>query len=717
MNHPRTKTNAFKRGYSQSSRPFNRHFANKNSIINTNVNTARVKHTTARDRAVVSENKGKGANAVKASACWGNPQQKEYKEKAVIDSGCSRHMTGNKCYLDEYEDYDGGFVSFGDGKGRISGKGKIKTGSLDFDDLLDESQVLLRVPRKDNIYSVDQKSVVPTGGLTCLIAKAIIDESNTWHRMLGHINFKRMNKLVKGNLVKGLPSNIFENDHSCVACQKGKQHKASYKTKLGNPQQKEYKKGVYVDDIIFGSTKKQMSNELETLMHDKFQMSSMGELSLFLGLQVKQKSDGIFISQDKYVAEILKKFDFASVKTASTPMETNKALVKDKEAKDVDVHLYRSMIGSLMYLTASRPDIMFAVCVCTRFQVTPKTSHFNDVNRIFRYLKGQPKLGLWYPKDSPFDLEAFSDSDYAGASLDRKSTTGDCQFLGKRLISWKCKKQTIVANSTTEAEYVAAANYRFDMDDQSKTDLEKSVTKFLDGQRVSNMVVKNNVNDMIIKMKQKEKNFQTKIKNMERKIDEWLKSQNVSSEQTDRAEPLPPPQAQTEQVNVVFTRSGKSDDSPKIQKDPPPPLIVNNKTEKDKPIKTSKKEYHMVKINEYPYLTTAEKIKTAERVSTVKGWIKTEEKIKIAYVIKNGNTPIVTKTVNGKETVIPPTSVKEKAQRRAELKARNTLLMTLPNEHQLKFNSYKDAKTLMQAIENRFGGNTATKKTQKNLLK
>ncbi|GJY12595.1 putative ribonuclease H-like domain-containing protein [Tanacetum coccineum] len=215
---------------------------------------------------------------------------------------------------------------------------------------------------------------------------------------------------------------------------------------------------VYVDDIIFGSTKKQMSNEFETLMHNKFQMSSMGELSFFLGLQVKQKSDGIFISQDKYVAEILKKFDFASVKTASTPMETNKALVKDEEAEDVDVHLYRSMIGSLMYLTASRPDIMFAVCACARFQVTPKTSHFNAVKRIFRYLKGQPKLGLWYPRDSPFDLEAFSDSDYAGASLDRKSTTGGCQFLGKRLISWQCKKQTIVANSTTEAEYVAAAN-------------------------------------------------------------------------------------------------------------------------------------------------------------------------------------------------------------------------------------------------------------------
>ncbi|GJS47690.1 putative ribonuclease H-like domain-containing protein [Tanacetum coccineum] len=896
----------------------------------------------------------------------GNQQQKEYKEKGVIESGYSRHMTGIKCYLDEYKDYDGGFVSFGDGKERIFGKGKIKTGSLDFDDvyfckklkynlfsvsqicdkknnvlftdteclvlsfnfkLLDKSQVLLRVLRKDNIYSVDLKSVVPTGGLTCLITKATIDESNTWHRRLGHINFKTMNKLVKGNLVKGLLSKIFENGHSCVAftddfsrfswvfflatkdetsgilktfiteienqldhkvkvirsdngtefknnimnqfceinrikrefsvartpqqngiaerknrtlieaagtmvlvikphnktpyelirgrpplidfmkpfgcpvtilntkdhlgkfdgkadegyfvgysivskamrvfnkririvketlnirflkntpnmkgngpdwlfdvdslsismnyvpvaagnktngiagtkdnivagqAQKEKEHEQEYiliplcttdpiisqgpkdyegdagikptkvdknealdksgkhdqearseserlnqremqtehtnssngintvsipvstvgpsfdtavrstpvntvgpsvstaneseeqpferfspfknaftlppvpnissmdntgifgnayddegveeevdmnnvissytvpdtsftkfhkdhpedqvigslktlaigtkwvfrnkkdergivvknKTRLvaqGHTQEegidydevfapvarieairlflayasfkdfvvyqmdvksafsygkieeevyvcqppsfedphfpdKVYK--VYVDDIIFGSTKKQMSNEFETLMHDKFQMSSIGELSFFLGLQVKQKSDRIFINQDKYVAEILKKFDFASVKTASTLIETNKALVKDEEAEDVDVHLYRLMIGSLMYLTSSRPDIMFTVCACARFQVTPKTSHFNAVKRIFRYLKGQHKLGRWYPRDSPFDLEAFSDSDYAGASLDRKSTTGSCQFLG-----------------------------------------------------------------------------------------------------------------------------------------------------------------------------------------------------------------------------------------------------------------------------------------------
>ncbi|GJZ30669.1 putative ribonuclease H-like domain-containing protein [Tanacetum coccineum] len=215
---------------------------------------------------------------------------------------------------------------------------------------------------------------------------------------------------------------------------------------------------VYVDDIIFGSTKKGLCTEFEKLMHKKFQISTIGELTFFLGLQVTQKDDGIFISQDKYVDEILKKFGFSIVKTASTPIETSKPLLKDAEVEDIDVHLYRSMIGSLMYLTASRPDIMFAVCACARFQVTPKVSHLHAVKRIFRYLKGQPKLGLWYPKDSPFDLEAYTNKDYAGASLDRKSTTGGCQFHGRRLISWKCKKQTMVANSTTEAEYVDASS-------------------------------------------------------------------------------------------------------------------------------------------------------------------------------------------------------------------------------------------------------------------
>nr|GEY38805.1 hypothetical protein [Tanacetum cinerariifolium] len=144
--------------------------------------------------------------------------------------------------------------------------------------------------------------------------------------------------------------------------------------------------------------------------------------------------------------------------SANTPMDKENPWGKDRTGKDVDLHLYRSMIGSLMYLTASRPDIMFAVCACAMHQVTPKECHLHEVKRIFRYLKGHPKLGIWYPKDSPFDLVAYLDSDYGGATQGRKSTTEGCQFLGRRLISWQCKKQTIMATLTTEAEYVAAAS-------------------------------------------------------------------------------------------------------------------------------------------------------------------------------------------------------------------------------------------------------------------
>ncbi|GKA37438.1 putative ribonuclease H-like domain-containing protein [Tanacetum coccineum] len=647
---------------------------------------------------------------------FGNPQM-DLQDQGVIDSGCSRHMTGNMSYLTNYEEIDGGYVAFG---------GNLKGG-----------KITRKVPRKNNMYSVDLKNIVSKGGLTCLFAKATSNESKLWHRRLGHLNFKTMNKLVKGNLVRGLPSKLFENDQTCVACQKGKQHRASCKSKTENsislplhllhmdlfgptfvkslmkkmyclvvtddysrftwvfflatkdetsgilksfitgienlvdhkvkvircdngtefknremnqfcemkgilrqfsvartPQQNgvaerrnrtlieaartmladsklpttfwaeavntacyvqnrvlvvkphnktpyelfhgtqsngfagtkaydnagqarketkpmgmdsnplsddgkkvdddsrkdsegidqekednvnstnnvnaastnevnavgrqtsielpldlnmpeledysifkddedvgrtqkgnsciegskldrgyagrastiqvtrsldfsgftKWKKGyrhkiVYVDDIIFGSTKKELCNAFKKLMHVKFQMSSMRELTFFLGLQVRQKKDGIFISQDKYVDEILKKFGFKEVKTASTPIETQKPLLKDENGEELDVHMYRSMIGSLMYLTSSRPDIMFAVCACARYQVNSKVSHLHDVKRIFKYLKGQPKLGLWYPKDSPFDLVAYTDSDYAGASLDRKSTTGGCQFL------------------------------------------------------------------------------------------------------------------------------------------------------------------------------------------------------------------------------------------------------------------------------------------------
>ncbi|GJT60148.1 putative ribonuclease H-like domain-containing protein [Tanacetum coccineum] len=928
VNSARPMTNLSKSAHSTVKWPIHKNTTFKNSNFNQRVNTVKDKKfntarpkevvNAARPKAVVNAVKGNNVNAVKASACWVwkpktkvldhvskhnsasitlkkfdyvDAQGRSKSDKGVIDSGCSRHMTGNMSYLTDYEEIDGGYVAFGGNPkgGKITGRGTIKTGNLDFKNvyfvrelkfnlfsvsqmcdkknsvlfndtecivlspnfkLTDESQVLLKVPRKNNTYSVNLKNIISKGGLTCLFSKATSDESELWHRRLGHINFKTMNKLVKGNLVRGLSSKLFENNQTCVTCQKGKQHRASYdysrfscvfflatkdeisgilksfttgvenlidqrvkvircdngtefknkemnqfyerkgtkacddagKARMetvpgkdyillplwtadppfsqssksspdagfkpsgddekkvtkepgkegGDPSKEDerddqekdasvnstnnvnaastnevnvvcgktsielpddpnmppledivysdddedvgaeadmnnldafmpvspipttrvhkdhpveqiirdlnstpqtrrmtknleehglfssvqqrtnhkdfqnclfacflsqvepkkvwtlvdlpngkrpigtkwvfrnkkdergiviknkarlvaqgytqeegidydevfapvarikairlflayasfkdfvvyqmdvksafiygkieeevyvcqppgfedpdfpdrvYKvekalyglhqaprawyetlstylldngfqrgkidktlfikrdKGdillvqVYVDDIIFGSTKKSLCTEFEKMMHKKFQMSSMGELTFFLGLQVKQKEDGIFISQDKYVTEILKK-NFGYTRWS-----------------------IQSMIGSLMYLTSSRPDIMFAVCACARYQVNPKVSHLHAVKRIFRYLKGQPKLGLWYPKDSPFDLVAYTDSDYAGASLDRKSTTGGCQFLRSRLISWQCKKQTVVANSTTEAEYVAA---------------------------------------------------------------------------------------------------------------------------------------------------------------------------------------------------------------------------------------------------------------------
>ncbi|GJX34989.1 retrovirus-related pol polyprotein from transposon TNT 1-94 [Tanacetum coccineum] len=209
---------------------------------------------------------------------------------------------------------------------------------------------------------------------------------------------------------------------------------------------------IYVDDIIFGSTCQDMCDEFAKIMHDEFEMSMTGELNFFLGLQIKPIEDGIFFNQSKYIKEMLKKFGLEDSKPMKTSISLDTKLTKDEECESVDSTKYRDMIGSLLYLTASRPDIMFSVCLCTCFQEAPKTSHLEVVKHIFRYIKGTTHLGLWYPKGTGIETIVYADSDHAGDYVDRKSTSNICTFVGCCLTSWLSKKQTALVISTTEAE-------------------------------------------------------------------------------------------------------------------------------------------------------------------------------------------------------------------------------------------------------------------------
>jgi len=193
-------------------------------------------------------------------------------------------------------------------------------------------------------------------------------------------------------------------------------------------------------------------------MKYEFEMSMMGELSFFLGLQVKQTKDEIFLCQSKYCKEILKKFEMESCKEASTPMPSSCYMDANAAGKGVDQTKYRGLIGSLLYLTASRPDIMFEVCLCARYQANPKESHFKAAKSILKYLKGTTNVGLWYLSHSPIHLIGYSNSNFVGCKLDRKSTSGTCHLLGSSLISWHSKKQACVALSTVEAEYIDAGS-------------------------------------------------------------------------------------------------------------------------------------------------------------------------------------------------------------------------------------------------------------------
>ncbi|KAJ9545064.1 hypothetical protein OSB04_024771 [Centaurea solstitialis] len=488
-------------------------------------------------------------------------------------------MTGIMSHLEDFKKFDGGHLVFGDNpkEGKINGKGKVSKGQMTFDD----------------------------------VYYASISESSLWHRRMCHMNFKNINKLVKNNLVRGLPTKEFSFDDHCVACLKGKQHKFSHKSKEINTissllqllhmdlfgptnvmsiEKKSYCL-VIVDDysiftwVFFLRTQDEISvpikpfvNKIENQENLKVKVirSDNGtefknvDLNSFCeekGIERKfsaprtPQQNGVAESRNMTLIEAARSlladsklpitfwaeacgsymFKCKKIKETEAPFvmfpmpvvdpiefytmedkepETEEEMeeelisakqhheIEPKKAYDsmkdpswieamqekllqfIDEEVYVcqppgfedpkfsdrvyklkkalyglhqaprawSMIGSLMYLTASRPDIMFAMCVYARFQVRPKDLHFQAVKRIFRYLKGQPRLGLWYPHESSFDLLAYTDSDYGGANLDRKSTSDGCQFLGARLVSWQCKKQTTVSTSTAKAEYVAAAS-------------------------------------------------------------------------------------------------------------------------------------------------------------------------------------------------------------------------------------------------------------------
>ena len=209
---------------------------------------------------------------------------------------------------------------------------------------------------------------------------------------------------------------------------------------------------------FFGSPNIHLCKKFAASMTKNFEMSLNADLKFFLGFQIQKFQEGIFLSRAKYLKDILEKFGMTDASPCKTPMPTKIVLTEDTNGIPFDPSKYRSMIGSLLYLCASRPDIMLSVCMCARYQAAPKECRLKAVKRIVRYLIHTPNFGIWYPKRSSFDLVGYSDSDYAGNKVDRKSTSGTCQFLGRYLVSWSSKKQNSVSLSTAEAEYIAAGS-------------------------------------------------------------------------------------------------------------------------------------------------------------------------------------------------------------------------------------------------------------------
>ena len=212
---------------------------------------------------------------------------------------------------------------------------------------------------------------------------------------------------------------------------------------------------LYVDDLLFTGNDKFLCDDFKNSMKNEFEMSDMGLIHYFLGIEVNQNEGEIVISQQKYAHDLLKKFRMENASPCNTPMDANLKLCKDDIGEAVDPSLYRSLVGSLMYLTATRPDILFAVSMLSRFMTNPKRSHWEAGKRVLRYILGTINFGIYYKKVSESVMFGFCDSDWGGNVDDHKSTSGYVFSMGSGVFSWTSKKQSVVALSTTEAEYIS----------------------------------------------------------------------------------------------------------------------------------------------------------------------------------------------------------------------------------------------------------------------
>lgn len=214
---------------------------------------------------------------------------------------------------------------------------------------------------------------------------------------------------------------------------------------------------IYVDDLLFTSDDEELLDEFKHSMKEEFDMTDLGKMRYFLGIEVIQKADGIFICQRKYAAELIERFEMQNFNSVGNPIVPGQKVSRDEVGVKVDSTLYKQIVGSLMYLTATRPDLMFVVSLISRFMANPTELHFAVAKRIMRYVKGTLELGVWYQRGGNDELVGYTDSDYAGDVDDSKSTSGYVFLMSGGAVAWSSRKQPIVTLSSTEAEYVAAA--------------------------------------------------------------------------------------------------------------------------------------------------------------------------------------------------------------------------------------------------------------------